>query len=275
MNKRVIANYSRLTYALFLFPLLLLLSIVLFLYAQHALNANGYVSIQKDFFFFLNSRLGQYPHLQFNLTQMGDALIFLSLLSVFIVYAPAIWESLISVSLLSWVVSSTLKNIFSIPRPAAVFDTSSFIIIGQKLPGHNSLPSGHSITIFTTLTVLLFAFMPQKFLQRILWVLFFVCTGLTLAFTRVGVGAHYPLDVLVGGTVGYLCGLSGIFISRKYPIWSWVGNKRYYPVLQLLLLICSVVVIGKIMNDPLPVYGITLAALFFSLYKITHVYFKK
>lgn len=275
MNKQVIENYSRLNYALFYFPLFVLLTIVVYLYAQNALHTNGYINIQKDFFLHLNSVLGRFPDIEYNLTQIGDALIFLSLLSVFIVYAPAIWESLISASLLSLVVSNGLKNLFSIPRPAAIFDTNSFIIIGQKLPGHNSLPSGHSITIFTTLTVLLFAFMPQKRTYKIMWAMLIVSIGLILAFTRVGVGAHYPLDVLVGSTVGYLSGITGIFISRKYKVWTWVGNKRSYPLFMLLLLACSVTMIIKIWKDPLPVYFLALVALIISLYKIVHVYFKK
>jgi membrane-associated phospholipid phosphatase len=275
MNTQVIENYSRLKYSLFYLPLLLLLSLALYLFAQQAWSTNGYVNIQKDCFFYINSKLSHFPNLIFNLTQFGDALIFLSLLSVFIVYAPVMWESLISASLISSLASNVLKNLFSIPRPAAMFDANTFVIIGQKLPGHNSLPSGHSITIFTTLTILLFAFMPQKFPKRLLWVLFIVSAGLMLAFTRVGVGAHYPLDVLAGSTVGYLSGLAGIFFSRKFKVWAWLGNKRYYPVLILLLLACSVVIIGKIMHDPLQVYYLTMAALIVSLYKLVNVYIKK
>ena len=275
MNSQVTNNYSRLRYSLFVLPLFLLLLIALLLFIQNAWSVHGYIQIQKTPFFYLNAGLGQFPQFVFNLTQFGDALIALSLLSVFIVYAPAIWESLITASLISSVVSAVLKNLFAVPRPAAIFDTNSFIIIGQKLPGHNSLPSGHSITIFTTLTVLLFAFLPLKKLQRFLWIVFVICIGLMLAFTRVGVGAHYPLDVVVGCTMGYLSGLAGIFISRKYPLWSWISNKRYYPVFLLLLPVCAVIIIGKIMHAPLLIYYITLAAIFFSLYKFMNVYFKK
>lgn len=275
MNIKVIDNYSRIKGYVFFVPLLVLLFVALSLFVKNSFSVNGYIHIQQDCFFYINAKLGQFPLFVFNLTQLGDALIVLSLLSVFIVYAPALWESLITASLISSVVSAVLKNLFAIPRPAAIFDADSFIIIGQKLPGHNSLPSGHSITIFTTLTVLLFAFLPQKKMQRILWMLLFVCTGLLLAFTRVGVGAHYPLDVLIGSTVGYISGLSGIFVARKYPIWSWVGNKRYYPIFLLLLPVCTFVIISKIMTDSLPVFYIATGALLFSLYKITDVYFKK
>jgi membrane-associated phospholipid phosphatase len=275
MNTRVIENYSGLKYSVFLFPSILLLTIFLYLFAQHAININGYINIQKEGFYFLNSQLSQFPNAMYNLTQFGDALIFLSLLSVFIFYAPELWKALIPASLLSMIISTTLKNLFTVPRPAAALDTQTFFIIGELLSGHSSLPSGHSITIFTTLTILLFAFMPQKLILRFLWVFFFIAMGIILAITRVGVGAHFPLDVIIGGILGYFSALAGIFISRKYAVWTWLENNRFSPVLLLMLLVCFVLIVIKMIKEPLPVYGLTLAAIFFSIYTITNAYFKK
>ncbi len=220
MKFSIINNFSRLRLSLFFLPAFLLITIVLFLYSQGALCNDQYIQIQKECFFFLNHKLGQYPNLQYNLTQLGDPLIFLSFLGVLIVYAPKIWESLISATLVSVILSCSLKKIFAIPRPAAVFDNSSFVIVGKALIGNNSLPSGHSISVFTILTVLLFALMPLKLTHKILWGFLVISTGLVIAFSRVGVGAHYPIDVIVGSIVGYISGLAGIFISRKYKIWE-------------------------------------------------------
>lgn len=275
MNEKVIENYSKVQYKLFLIPLMIFLSLVLFLYTQDALQVNGYIGVQKDWFYKINATLSQFPSIIYNLTQMGDALISLSLLSILLIYAPAIWEALLSASLISLVLSSTLKNIFAVPRPAAFLDNNSFVIIGQKLQGHSSLPSGHSITIFTTLIVLLFAFMPQKMPQRFGWTFLLLCTGFLLSLTRVGVGAHFPLDVLTGSTVGFVSALSGILFSRSYKIWRWVGNKKFYPIFMLLLLICGISIFKKILDEALPIYFIGLLLLIFSLFKITHVYFKK
>jgi membrane-associated phospholipid phosphatase len=209
-----------------------------------------------------------------NLTQLGDALIFLSFLGIFIVYAPKIWESLISGLLASLLFSSILKNIFAIPRPAAVFDNNSFVIVGKKLSGFNSCPSGHSITVFTVLTVLLFAFMSQKLKYKITGFALLVITGLTIAFTRVGVGAHYPIDVITGSIIGYISGLAGIFISRKYKIWDWVNNKKYYPIFILLLLACCFILINKIINENLIIFYLSFISLIISLYIIIDVYAK-
>ncbi|WP_316633362.1 phosphatase PAP2 family protein [uncultured Flavobacterium sp.] len=275
MNVSVTNNYSRIKLSVFFLPLFILIGIVLFLYSKGALCADKYVQIQKDYFFFINHHLGQYPNLEYNLTQFGDALIILSFLSILIIYAPKIWEALISGLLVSLALSCPLKSIFAVPRPAAAFNNDNIIIVGKALFGHNSLPSGHSITIFTTLTILLFAFMPKDLKFKILWIFALITVGYILAFTRVGVGAHHPLDVIIGSIIGYISGLLGIFISRKYKIWSWINNKKYYPVLILLFVVCCILLICRIINDNLIVFYLAFISLAVSLYKIINLYVKK
>ena len=275
MNAKVIDNYSKLKLSLFLLPLFILSVIVLFLFSQNALSVVKYIAVQKDCFYFINSQYSQFPTIIYNLTQMGDALVFLSLLSILILYVPKLWESLISASLVSAIFSIVLKNFFAVPRPAAMFDNDSFAIIGQTLCGHNSLPSGHSITIFTVLTVLLFAFMSNNLKYNIVWSILIISTGLILVFNRVGSGAHYPLDVITGSSIGFISGLAGIFISRKYKIWSWIDNNKYYPVFIVLFMICCIAIINKIIDTNLVIYYFTLISLITSIYQITYAYIKK
>jgi membrane-associated phospholipid phosphatase len=275
MNTNVASNYSRLKPSLFFLPIFLLITIALFLYTQHSLHADKYIQLQKESFFSINYKLGQFPNIEYNITQLGDALILLSFLSVFIVYAPKIWQVLISASLVSLIFSNLLKNIFAVPRPAVVFDNNSFIIVGKAAVGFASLPSGHSITVFTTLTVLLFAFMPKQGYHKVLGVVFTLLVGWMIAFTRVGVGAHYPLDVIIGSIVGYISGLTGIFIDQKFKIWAWINNQKYYPVFILLLLISGVLLVNRIIIENLMIFYLALASLFFPLYKMIYVSVKK
>lgn len=110
MNTNIIINYSKLKLNLFLIPLFLLAVIVLFLYSQNALSVDKCIEIQKNLFFFINYNLGQFPNIQYNLTQLGDALILLSFLSIFILYASKIWEALLSALLVSFLFSYSLKK---------------------------------------------------------------------------------------------------------------------------------------------------------------------
>ncbi|MFT3903870.1 MAG: phosphatase PAP2 family protein [Niabella sp.] len=274
MEANIINNYARLKFRLFILPLFLLALIVIFLLSLDALNVDRYIQVQKDIFFFINHHLGQYPNLQLNLTQFGDGLILLSFLSIFLLCAPKIWEVLIPSLLVSVLFSHLLKKIFGVPRPVELLDSSCFIIIGRRVSGFSSLPSGHSITIFTVLTVLLFAFMPLKLKYKIAWCFFVIVTGLILAFTRVGVGAHYPIDVIVGCIIGYISGLSGIFISRRYKIGHWINSKKCYPFFIILFLIGCGILANKIIKENLMIFYLSFISLIISLYKIITVYAK-
>lgn len=275
LNNNVVNNFTNTKLRVLLFPFLLLFIIVFVLFKQSAFTVDSYVNIQKDLFFYLNSKLAQLPSLQFNLTQLGDALIVLPLLAVFIVYAPKLWEALLTSSLIALVVSFSLKKIFAVPRPAAMFDTDSFVIIGKTLSGATSLPSGHSITMFTTITILLFAFMPKDFKTKIMWSFFMITIGLIIAFSRVGVGAHYPLDVLIGSTIGYISALLGIFITNKVGWFSWIKNKKYHPIFMLLFTICIFAIVKKIVDNNLVIFYVSICSLIITLYLMTRMYVKK
>lgn len=275
MNKKVNVNFDKLKVSLFFIPLCLLVIISVFLYVNDSLNVSNYVRIQKDAFYYMNNFLGQYPNFEYNLTQLGDASVFLSFIIFLILYTPKIWESLLTASLASLIFSFTLKRIFSVPRPAQVFDNNTFIITGKAIVGNTSLPSGHALTMVTILTVLMYGFTPKSKINRIFYIIMFFLIALVLITTRVGVGAHYPLDVLIGGIIGYICALIGIFGSRKYEIWAWIGNKKFCPLFMVLIIGCSITLIIKIINQNFIIYYLALLALIVSLYKFIHVYTKK
>ncbi|MFP9114622.1 phosphatase PAP2 family protein [Flavobacterium sp. RHBU_3] len=274
ISKKTNTNYCGIRFTCFIPPLSFLLVIIVYLYYKDALSVHNYIELQKSWFISINAKLSQFPNLEYNLTQLGDALIFLSLLSILIIYVPKIWEALLFSLLISSVFSCTLKKIIAVPRPAAVFNNSSFTIIGKKLCSH-SLPSGHSITIFAILTPLLFAFAPKKPLNKALYYIGAICIGILIALSRVGVGAHYPLDVVFGCTIGYISGASAIFLSKKYKLWCWIGDRKHCPVLVLIFLTCCVFLITKIFKENLTIYYVSLSALLASTYKITYIYVKK
>lgn len=270
INTRVINNYSKLRLSQLYLPAISLSSITLFVYLKGTLSAAGYIGVQKEYFYSINSKLSQFPNLIFNLTQVGDTLFFLSLLTIFIFYAPKIWRSLIIASILSAILSIIPKSLFQIPRPAASLNNKSFVIIGEVLSGKNSLPSGHSITIFTALTVLLFALMPKKIYHKVLFTAFVLISGLVLAFTRVGVGAHYPLDVIIGCTIGYICGILGILIDQKCKICLWIDNTKYYPIFIPPFAVRCVVLADRVFEKGLIIMYFPIISLVVSISKIVY-----
>jgi membrane-associated phospholipid phosphatase len=275
LELKVHNNFLKIMPAYFLLPIFFLIIIFLYLFIRDALNVHAYINIQKQQFFSLNAMLSQYPSTQYNLTQFGDPLIFLSLLSILIIRSPKIWECLISALLVCALLSYSLKRIFAVPRPAAAFPDNSFVIIGKTLSGNTSLPSGHSITIFAVLTVLLYAFLPKRKSSKIIWVVFVFTLGGILIFTRVGVGAHYPLDVISGAIIGYLSGILGVFISRENNILGWVKIKKYYPIVFILFLICCIFLTVKIARENLVIFYFAFISLAVTTFKIVHLYVKK
>ncbi len=254
------------------FLLLVLCVLYLFIFNNGGHYIEQYVNIQKELFFYLNSELSKFPDLQYNLTQLGDVLIFFSFISIFILYAPRLWEALLNSAILSLIVSATLKELLDIPRPAALFDHNTFVIIGRTHHGLASLPSGHSIATFVVITILLYAFMPKKNINKILWCTSILTLGVIIAFSRVAVGAHYPFDTIIGSIIGYIVTIIGIRISTKLEWLNYVRKKKYLPVLILLIVIWVCIIIHKIIESNLLVFYLSLLSLGITLFLISKLY---
>ncbi len=258
-------------------PAFLILGVIfLVVIIQGGNYIDTYIGVQKDLFFYLNSHLSSFPNIELNLTQLGDVLIIFPFFMALILYAPKLWEALISSSLISLGVSFGLKKLFSVPRPARFFDEESFTILGRTLDGNNSLPSGHSMTAFIVITLLLFAFMPLK--NRIIqtfWTILILCVGFLIASSRVGVGAHYPLDVISGASIGYILAIIGIQITQRVNWFNWIGKRKYLIIFIVLLVAWIFILIQKIVNYNLPIFYLSLIFLLLSLYLITKRYVQK
>lgn len=275
MNSSIAKNFAQLKPRLLFLPLVLLAILAWFLFQQNALSATSYVEIQQNCFLALNAKLSQFPNLIYNFTQLGDALVMLSIISIFLIIAPKIWEAIIPASLFSLIFSKLFKTFFDVPRPAQIFDHDSFHIIGKTLVGFSSFPSGHSITIFTILTVLMIGFMPKSNAKKIIWILLIIVLGLFVASTRIGVGAHHPLDAITGSIIGFICGILGIVTMQKFNFFKWIELKKCYPFFILVFVVAIGILVIKINKENLPVYYISILGLLASLYKIVKIYVQK
>ncbi len=157
------------------------------------------------------------------LTVCGSVLGAIALLAPTLKTQPRWLASAFLAAPLAILFSEGSKRYFDVLRPAGVLDAESFNLIGQKLYVH-AFPSGHSTTAFVAAAVLVLAW-PRAERRPLVGLLVLGTAGL-VAFSRIAVGAHWPLDVLTGAAGGWLCGACGVWLSARLRFWEGPGGVR-------------------------------------------------
>ena len=116
----------------------------------------------------------------------------------------------VAVALADWI-AVAMKALVDRPRPPLRYPEPKTLV---PLPHDASFPSGHAATSFAAATMLSFAF--PAFAPALL------ILAAAVAFSRVYVGVHYPLDVIGGAALGALIATALRLLSR--------GRLRLQPV---------------------------------------------
>ena len=103
-------------------------------------------------------------------------------------------------TLLGLVLEEGLKQMLQVPRPVAALGLNKVRALGALKQSY-SLPSGHAV--FSCMLAYTLGHERGREWKIPLW-----CFAAGVAFSRVYVGAHYPLDVLTGGGFGTLAGFT-------------------------------------------------------------------
>ncbi|MCK0161875.1 phosphatase PAP2 family protein [Allomuricauda sp. F6463D] len=121
----------------------------------------------------------------------------------------ALYKSLTVLGLVVFITLITHLTKISVARlrPNNVEEINTLIRI-LKSPTGYSFFSGHASSSFS-ITMLVFLF----FRQKSNWVILLFIWPVLFAMSRIYVGVHYPLDIMVGALVGVL---SGILFFRLY-----------------------------------------------------------
>lgn len=113
-------------------------------------------------------------------------------------------------------VCNTLKHFVGRSRPCITLE-NVHLLVGCS--GSGSMPSSHAANWFAGMMV---AFL----FQRRSWC-FLLPVALTVGFSRVYNGVHYPSDVLVGGILGAGAALAAVFAANA--LWHFAG-RRWFPL---------------------------------------------
>ena len=118
---------------------------------------------------------------------------------------PGLLQLALAIGLTSLTTSVVLKPAIARTRP---FESAADVRVIDRLPDSKSFPSGHAANAFAGGYVLT-RMWPAAAVP--LWIF-----AALVAFSRVYVGVHYPLDVIGGALVGLACGVLVVGGSRWY-----------------------------------------------------------
>ncbi|MDR0702038.1 MAG: phosphatase PAP2 family protein [Azoarcus sp.] len=155
-----------------------------------------------------------------------------STLGAFALLVPALarWPRWVAATLLASPFASlythAIKILADVPRPSAVLPSEAIHIIGMPLRS-NSFPSGHTLTVFVLAGVLTFCSR-----RPLAW--FAVPVAALVAFSRIAVGAHWPLDLLGGAAGGWAAAAIGCAWSARWRFWECTRGQRVLAAIALI-----------------------------------------
>ena len=159
-------------------------------------------------------------------TFLGECNCAFAIVLFFVFKKPKLAVNVFWAAILAAIITHLMKNGFDAMRPAGVISTDSFHQLGDIVT-KNSFPSGHTITIFV---------MASTFCYNVTWkyktvLLFSIAT--LVGFSRVAVGAHWPIDVLVGGGTGILISTCAYVLLGKL---AFCTHKASHVIAYVILL---------------------------------------
>lgn len=123
-------------------------------------------------------------------------------LPVFFIYGK--WEAIIHLTvslLITGVVMPAIKYTFRHQRPSKLLDDVYLL----EPVGFKSFPSADAAYAFTLFSVMLF--------YGSWWIILLMFVyAVLIGYGRVYMGAHFPLDVMVGSFIGFSAGICGYFL---------------------------------------------------------------
>lgn len=107
-------------------------------------------------------------------------------------------------------VVNVIKNFIHRPRPQLIsINFNKFLLISNVCPLDFSFPSVHAATAFAAAAVLTYFDKKRK------W--FYYTVALLISYSRIYLGCHYFLDVIIGAIIGHIISQALLFVRDTSP----------------------------------------------------------
>ena len=170
------------------------------------------------------------PGLLMAVTLLGNVLAGVALIAPAVAKQPRLlWAALLAAAPATLFVQGG-KHLFAWPRPAVVLPADSLHVAGPLLKAM-SFPSGHTATAFVFAAVIVGLTHDRR------WQAAALVVAIAVGFSRMLVGAHWPIDVLAGAAGGWLCGWLGVVWCRRL---AWPDGRKALLAAGLLSLAAAV-----------------------------------
>ena len=126
------------------------------------------------------------------------------------------------VTLVTALANTTTKHFFARVRPEVLADPLTTY----------SMPSGHSsgaFAFFVALAILAGRNQPQR--MRVTWVLLGCLLAITVAMSRVYLGAHWPTDITAGALLAITVNAFALALSQRFMPLAPVPQKVWWLIL--------------------------------------------
>jgi membrane-associated phospholipid phosphatase len=176
----------------------------------------SFILKKEAFFLLLNIDLGIQADIFFKyFTNIGDGLFWLLWGSIIIIkkgkkYLPLLLSAVIFSTLLTQISKQVIYP--DEPRPLQAIADQSLVhyVSGVTVHSINSFPSGHTATAFTFILVL------ALFSQTIKWLILGFVAAILVAYSRIYLGQHFPLDVGAGMLVAVCTMALSVGLQKRF-----------------------------------------------------------
>ncbi len=193
----------------------------------------------QSLFYSLNQTASYLPDAFWQITtHFGETLTAVAILLLLVRRHPEIILHILISGGVCFLLVYGLKQYLDVTRPHLVLaqDSFNFIETNKISPAR---PSGHAAT-GAFLAASLFYLCRNSLTTCLL----LVYAGILVGFARIAIGVHWPLDIALGGTIGWLTGTIGFgLISQNFAKKENNISNLIEPKGQRLLAIVSIVLI--------------------------------